>query len=58
MGTVEVPAHVYWGAQTARSLIHFNIGHDLMPPELIWAFGILTGEEFDAIVRPEAMTHP
>jgi fumarate hydratase class II len=41
MGTVEVPANVYWGAQTARSLIHFNIGHDLMPSELIWAFGIL-----------------
>ena len=41
MGTVEVPANVYWGAQTARSLIHFKIGHDLMPPELIWAFGIL-----------------
>jgi fumarate hydratase, class II len=41
MGTVEVPVNVYWGAQTARSLIHFKIGHDLMPPELIWAFGIL-----------------
>ena len=41
MGTVEVPANVYWGAQTARSLIHFHIGNDLMPPELIWAFGIL-----------------
>jgi fumarate hydratase class II len=41
MGTVEVPANVYWGAQTARSLIHFSIGNDLMPSELIWAFGIL-----------------
>jgi fumarate hydratase class II len=41
MGTVEVPANVYWGAQTARSLIHFSIGHDRMPAELIWAFGIL-----------------
>src|ERR671933_1165099 len=41
MGTVAVPANVYWGAQTARSLIHFNVGTDLMPPELIWAFGIL-----------------
>jgi fumarate hydratase, class II len=26
MGTIEVPDEVYWGAQTARSLIHFNIG--------------------------------
>ncbi|HAO80855.1 MAG TPA: class II fumarate hydratase, partial [Verrucomicrobia subdivision 3 bacterium] len=41
LGTVEVPANVYWGAQTARSLIHFNIGRDTMPPELIRAFGIL-----------------
>src|SRR6266705_862421 len=41
MGPIEVPADVYWGAQTARSLVHFNIGRDLMPPELIRAFGIL-----------------
>src|SRR5256885_16769628 len=41
MGTIEVPANVYWGAQTQRSLIHFNIGPDKMPPELIRAFGIL-----------------
>jgi fumarate hydratase class II len=41
MGTIEVPADVYWGAQTQRSLEHFAIGHDLMPNELIWAFGIL-----------------
>ena len=41
MGTIEVPADVYWGAQTARSLVHFNIGRDTMPPELIRAFGVL-----------------
>ncbi len=41
MGKIEVPTNVYWGAQTARSLIHFDIGRDLMPPELIRAFGIL-----------------
>ena len=41
MGTIEVPAHVYWGAQTARSLIHFNIGRDTMPPEMIRACGIV-----------------
>ncbi|MGA3209999.1 MAG: class II fumarate hydratase [Terriglobales bacterium] len=41
MGKIEVPAHVYWGAQTQRSLIHFNIGRDTMPPELIRAFAIL-----------------
>lgn len=41
MGEIEVPAEKYWGAQTARSLIHFDIGRDLMPPEIIRAFGIL-----------------
>ena len=41
MGKIEVPQHVYWGAQTQRSLHHFNIGRDTMPPELIRAFGIL-----------------
>src|SRR5437868_2848835 len=41
MGPIEVPANVYWGAQTARSLVHFNIGRDTMPPELIRAFGVL-----------------
>ena len=41
MGNIEVPTNVYWGAQTARSLVHFDIGRDVMPPELIRAFGIL-----------------
>src|SRR5690242_3443312 len=41
MGKIEVPSDRYYGAQTARSLIHFDIGHDTMPSELIWAFGIL-----------------
>jgi fumarate hydratase, class II len=41
MGQIEVPAQVYWGAQTQRSLQHFDIGRDTMPPELIRAFGIL-----------------
>jgi fumarate hydratase class II len=41
MGKMEVPADRYYGSQTARSLIHFAIGKDTMPPELISAFGIL-----------------
>jgi fumarate hydratase class II len=41
MGPIEVPADRYYGAQTARSLIHFDIGHDVMPRELIQAMGIL-----------------
>src|SRR5579884_252317 len=41
MGPIEVPADRYWGAQTARSLIYFNIGRDTMPRAMIRAFGIL-----------------
>jgi fumarate hydratase, class II len=41
MGAIEVPSDRYWGAQTQRSLIHFDIGDDKMPPELIRAFGVL-----------------
>jgi fumarate hydratase class II len=41
MGKIEVPSSSYWGAQTQRSLLHFNIGRDTMPPELIRAFGML-----------------
>jgi fumarate hydratase class II len=41
MGEIAVPADHYWGAQTQRSLVHFSIGDDLMPIEVIHAFGIL-----------------
>jgi fumarate hydratase, class II len=41
MGEIEVPANHYWGAQTQRSLKFFNIGSDLMPTEVISAFGVL-----------------
>jgi fumarate hydratase class II len=40
-GTVEVPEGSYWGAQTARSLIHFSIGEDRMSRSVIRALGIL-----------------
>ncbi|MGA8059040.1 MAG: class II fumarate hydratase [Candidatus Binataceae bacterium] len=41
MGPIEVPADHYWGAQTERSLHHFNIGPDRMPRSMIRAFGLL-----------------
>jgi fumarate hydratase, class II len=41
MGPIEVPNDRYYGAQTARSLIHFAIGHDTMPRAVLRAFGIL-----------------
>ncbi|HEV3213314.1 MAG TPA: class II fumarate hydratase [Acidimicrobiales bacterium] len=51
MGTVEVPAEHYWGAQTERSLHHFAIGQDTMPLAVIHAFGIL--KEASAVVNHE-----
>ena len=41
MGGIEVAADRYWGAQTERSLHHFNIGGDVMPREMIRALGLL-----------------
>src|SRR5919205_765539 len=41
MGEIEVRADRYWGAQTERSLHHFNIGFDVMPREMIRALGVL-----------------
>jgi fumarate hydratase class II len=41
MGKIPVPVTHYWGAQTERSLHHFAIGEDRMPPELIRAFATL-----------------
>ncbi|MBL7941123.1 MAG: class II fumarate hydratase [Flavobacteriales bacterium] len=64
MGEVQVPAHVYWGAQTERSRNNFKIGAEgSMPKEIIRAFailkkaaayaneelGVLTAEKRDAI---------
>ncbi len=41
MGEIAVETDKYWGAQTERSLHHFNIGFDTMPREMIRALGIL-----------------
>jgi fumarate hydratase, class II len=43
MGTVQVPADVYWGAQTQRSIENFKIAPDIsrMPDEIIEAFAFL-----------------
>ncbi|AGF52493.1 fumarase [Synechocystis sp. PCC 6803] len=41
MGSLEVQADRLWGAQTQRSLMFFDIGSDVMPPDLIRAFAIL-----------------
>jgi len=55
MGSLEVPADRYYGCQTARSLINFDIGEDTMPRGVIRGFGILkqaaakTNKQLDAI---------
>lgn len=51
MGAIDVAADKYWGAQTERSLLHFNIGDDKMPRAMIRALGIL--KKSAAIVNQE-----
>jgi len=65
MGTIEVDAARYWGAQTQRSLENFRIGTERMPRELIRALalvkrasanvnrelGLLPGEIADLIIQ-------
>ena len=41
MGSVAVPAGKYYGAQTARSLVHFSIGSDHMPKPVYHAYGVV-----------------
>jgi fumarate hydratase class II len=59
MGEVQVPAHVYWGAQTQRSIENFKIAQDInrMPREIIRAFAYLKKAaaltNFEAGVLPE-----
>src|SRR5438094_9191837 len=58
MGSIEVPADKYWGAQTQRSLHHFSIGGptERMPIEVVRAFGIL--KKACALVNAELGTLP
>lgn len=59
MGKVEVPANVYWGAQTQRSIMNFPIAQDInkMPKEIIRAFAYLKKAaaitNFEAGILPE-----
>jgi aspartate ammonia-lyase len=52
MGSIEVPAEHYWGAQTQRSLIHFSIGDDHMPKPVYHAYGCV--KKAAALVNAEA----
>jgi fumarate hydratase class II len=64
-GPIEVPSDHLWGAQTQRSLHHFHISSEKMPPELVAALaqvkraaaavnrslGKLAQDKADAIIR-------
>jgi fumarate hydratase class II len=52
MGSIEVPADRYWGAQTQRSLQHFSIGDDRMPKAVYHAYGYV--KKAAAIVNQRA----
>ncbi len=62
MGEVKVPADVYWGAQTQRSIENFKIAQDInkMPKEIIKAFAYLkkaaalTNEELGVLPKEKA----
>src|SRR5499425_3079013 len=59
LGPVVVSADKLWGAQTQRSLEHFNIGSDLIPREMITAYAVLKKAAANANLeggrlRPEA----
>lgn len=41
MGEIQVPTDMYYGAQTARSLMNFKIGGDRFPREVIRSLGIV-----------------
>ena len=55
-GQVEAPADRYWGAQTQRSLQHFNIGNDRMPKEVYHAYGYV--KKAAAVVNTRAARLP
>jgi len=40
LGPVQVPAGRYWGAQTQRALVHFDIGVEAMPLDVVHALAI------------------
>ena len=60
LGNVEVPAKMYWGAQTQRSLENFKIGSQRMTRSMIWAMGqtkkacAFTNEELGKLDKEKA----
>jgi fumarate hydratase, class II len=55
LGPVQVPAGRYWGAQTQRALVHFAIGTELMPVEVVHALALVKGAAARANVTTGAL---
>lgn len=51
MGEIEVAEEVYWGAQTQRSLEHFRIGGERLPPPFLHALALV--KKVSALVNAE-----
>src|ERR1700728_5155834 len=58
LGEVDVPSSKLWGAQTQRSLEHFNIGKDLIPREMIAAYATLKKAAANANHTGGRLDHP
>ena len=58
MGEVLVPKEKYWGAQTQRSFLNFEIGVEIMPLEVIYSLTKikLAAARVNRTLRPEKMT--
>jgi len=57
MGEIEVRNDRYFGAQTARSLIYFNVGQDLMPFAVIKALGLLKKVAAEVNLKNDKLDH-
>jgi fumarate hydratase, class II len=56
LGPVNVPVERYWGAQTQRALVHFAIGGELMPLEVIHALAVVKAAAAKANAATGALT--
>jgi fumarate hydratase class II len=56
LGQVEVPAARYWGAQTQRALVHFDIGVEVIPPDIVHALALVKAAAADANVVTGALS--
>jgi fumarate hydratase, class II len=56
LGPVQVPAGRYWGAQTQRALLHFDIGTEIMPLDVVHALACIKAAAAHANAATGALT--